>query len=129
MNDIDITESSKLMMKQMRQRLRWLIESRDLSQRSISSNVSDSEAYIQNILSGRSNPSLPRFLEVLAYLNVTPQEFFTFELDRPVLMNDLLPLLKQLRDDQLTALIPLLLQWIKDSGSTGAGESISNTKK
>ena len=48
MNDIDITESSKLMMKQMRQRLRWLIESRDLSQRSISSNVSDSEAYIQN---------------------------------------------------------------------------------
>ena len=72
---------------------------------------------------------LPRFLEVLAYLNVTPQEFFTFELDRPVLMNDLLPLLKQLRDDQLTALIPLLIQWIKDSGSTGAGESISNTKK
>lgn len=49
MNDIDITESSKLMMKQMRQRLRWLIESRDLSQRSISSNVSDSEAYIQNL--------------------------------------------------------------------------------
>ena len=56
-------------------------------------------------------------------------KFFTFELDRPVLMNDLLPLLKQLRDDQLTALIPLLIQWIKDSGSTGAGESISNTKK
>ena len=71
------------------------------------------------------------FGEILffAYLNVTPQEFFTFELDRPVLMNDLLPLLKQLRDDQLTALIPLLIQWIKDSGSTGAGESISNTKK
>ena len=44
-------------------------------------------------------------------------------------MNDLLPLLKQLRDDQLTALIPLFIQWIKDSGSTGAGESISNTKK
>jgi transcriptional regulator with XRE-family HTH domain len=64
---------------EIRERLIQLRLSKGCSARSMSINLGKSTNYIQNIESGKNMPSLPGFLEICDYLEVSPFQFFCFD--------------------------------------------------
>lgn len=74
----------------------------------MSLDLGKNKSYIQNISSGRSMPSMSQFLEICNYFNITPQQFFDEELHNLPLYQKANDLLKQLDDDDMMAVIPIL---------------------
>ncbi|WP_418436774.1 helix-turn-helix domain-containing protein [Blautia sp.] len=81
---------------------------KNVSEYQMSLDLGKNKSYIQNISSGRSMPSMSQFLEICNYFNITPQQFFDEELHNLPLYQKANDLLKQLDDDDMMAVIPIL---------------------
>lgn len=81
---------------------------KSVSEYQMSLDLGKNKSYIQNISSGRSMPSMSQFLEICNYFNITPQQFFDEELHNLPLYQKADDLLKQLDDDDMMAVIPIL---------------------
>lgn len=81
---------------------------KNVSEQQMSRDMGHGRSYIQNISSGRSNPSLPEFLYMCEYLGVTPGEFFNEEIEEPILLRRAYEGLKKLDERDLKVLIGLI---------------------
>lgn len=81
------------------ERISELRYERGVSARDMSLSLGQSAGYINNIENKKTLPSLPMFLYICEYLNVSPVEFFSEE-KYPVICNDILKTLKELTPEQ-----------------------------
>lgn len=82
-------------------RLSKLREKRGVSARDMSLSIGQNPGYINNIETGKSMPSLSGIFYICDYLGITPAELFDMDSDNPARLNELIPYLKQLDDEQL----------------------------
>ena len=88
---------------------------KNISEYQMSIELGRNKSYMQSISSGRTLPSMRQFLEICDYLEVTPCEFFDEEIHNLPLYQKANAMLKQLDDDAILAVLPLLHQLIKKS--------------
>ena len=81
---------------------------KNVSEYQMSLDLGKNKSYIQNISSGRSLPSMSQFYEICQYFNITPYQFFDEELHYLPLYQKACDLLKQLDEDDMMTIIPLL---------------------
>ena len=82
-------------------RLARLRSKKGVSARDMSLSIGQSENYINMIENKKNYPSMTGFFYICEYLNVTPQEFFEYENNDPVKLNEILSDLKKLDDRTL----------------------------
>ena len=87
--------------EEFRNRLRELRNKKDVSARDMSLSLGQNPAYINNIESGKSLPSMSVFFFICEYLNITPMEFFDLENGNPNENNAIWENLKYLTNEQL----------------------------
>lgn len=92
----------------IRQRITDLRIKRGISEYKMSLDLGHSRSYMQSITSGRSLPSLPEFLYICEYLDVTPTAFFDDRAKEPILVQKALDGMRELSDKDLLALIGLI---------------------
>lgn len=92
----------------IRHRITDLRIKRGISEYKMSLDLGHSRRYIQSISSGRSLPSLPEFLYICEYLDITPSSFFDDSEKEPILVQKALDGLRQLSDKDLLILIGLI---------------------
>ncbi len=95
----------------IRQRMTELRLKKGVSEYKMSTDMGKSKGYIQSISSGRSMPSISEFLYMCEYFGVTPREFFDSEMDNPALIQQAVDIMKSMSDDDLQAVIALLLRF------------------
>ena len=81
---------------------------KNVSEYQMSLDLGKNKSYIQNISSGRSLPSMSQFYEICQYFNITPYQFFDEGLHNLPLYQKACDLLKQLDEDDMMTIIPLL---------------------
>jgi len=92
----------------IRKRITDLRIKKGVSEYKISLDLGHSRSYIQNIVSGRSLPSLEEFLYLCEYLNVSPKAFFDDSEAEPILIQKALDGMHGLSDKDLLTLIGLI---------------------
>ncbi len=92
----------------IRKRITELRIKKDVSEYKMSLDLGHSKSYIQNIVSGRSLPSIEEFLYICEYLGVTPKAFFDDSESEPILIQKALDGMHGLSDKDLLALIGLI---------------------
>ena len=85
----------------IRQRLTQLRLQKGVSEYQMSYDLGHSRSYMHNISSGKSLPPLTEFLQICAYLGVTPSQFFDETIKQPALLQTTINALKKLDDDDL----------------------------
>ena len=81
---------------------------RGISEYKMSLDLGHSRSYIQSISAGRALPSLPEFLYICEYLDITPSAFFDDSEKEPILVQKALDGLRQLSDMDLLILIGMI---------------------
>lgn len=89
-------------------RLVDLRQSKGVSARDMSLSIGQSAGYINNIENGINLPSMTTFFYICDYLEISPQEFFDFEVADPIKQKELLEVSKRLSSEQLGHLIALI---------------------
>ena len=92
----------------VRQRITELRMKKGVSEYKMSTDLGHSRSYIQNIVSGRSAPSLQEFLYICEYLEVTPGDFFDVSKKEPILIQRAVEGMRGLSDKDLLSLIPII---------------------
>ena len=92
----------------IRNRITELRIKKGVSEYKMSLDLGHSRSYIQSITSGRSLPSMPEFLYICEYLNVTPKDFFDNTMAEPILIQKALEGMRSLNDKDLLSLIHLI---------------------
>ena len=82
-------------------RLSRLREMKGVSARDMSLSIGQNAGYINNIENGKALPSMNSFFYICEYLNITPSEFFEIDVHNPEKLNELIPHLKKLNNEQL----------------------------
>ena len=101
----DIHEVILLNEQFIRDRITELRLQHNISEYQLSMDLGHSKGYINNISSGKVLPSMSEFLNICAYFNITPKEFFDTDDKQPVISHELHSLFLQLEtDDQLLVL-------------------------
>lgn len=93
-------------------RLSRLREKKGVSARDMSLSIGQNPGYINNIETGKSNPSLDGIFFICEYLGVTPSEFFDMESSNPSKLDAIIADMKKLNDRQLETIAAL----VKDLG-------------
>ena len=91
----------------VRQRLTEIRMQKNISEYKMSLDLGHSKSYIQSISSGRAMPSMGEFLYICEYLGITPQQFFSEDIDNPVLLDKAIAALKKLNEQDLLRMIDL----------------------
>lgn len=94
--------------KQIIERLSLIRTKNDLTARKFGRMLGNSDTYFYKIEDGSIVLSLPKFLEMLEALNITPEQFFYDDLDNYENDQQLLSLIKTLSKDERDALTLLL---------------------
>jgi transcriptional regulator with XRE-family HTH domain len=94
-------------------RLARLREKKGVSARDMSLSIGQNEGYINNIETGKSNPSLDGILYICEYLGVTPSEFFDLDSVNPSKLNSVMKDMKKLNDQQLDIIAALVRDMTK----------------
>ena len=89
-------------------RLARLREKKGVSARDMSLSIGQNEGYINNIETGKSNPSLDGILYICDYLGITPAEFFDLDSTNPSKLDAIVKDMKKLNDQQLDILAALV---------------------
>lgn len=89
-------------------RLARLREKKGVSARDMSLSIGQNEGYINNIETGKSNPSLDGIFFICDYLGITPSEFFDTESTHPSKLNSIIKDMKKLNDSQLDTIAALV---------------------
>lgn len=91
--------------KFIRDRITQLRLHKGVSEYKMSYDLGHSRSYIYNISSGKSLPPMAEFIEICAYFEITPSQFFDESSDYPLLMQTAIEELKKLNDDDLMLVI------------------------
>ena len=94
-------------------RLSRLREKKGVSARDMSLSIGQNPGYINNIATGKSNPSMECFYYICEYLNVSPSEFFDFESTNPFKLGNIIEDMKKLSDSQLEIIANLVKDMAK----------------
>ena len=89
-------------------RLARLREKKGVSARDMSLSIGQNEGYINNIETGKSNPSLDGILYICEYLGITPAEFFDLDSTNPSKLDAIVKDMKKLNDQQLDIIAALV---------------------
>ena len=87
----NMTESDKFS-----KRLLQLLEQNNLSARHLSISLGYNEGYINRIINGKTYPNIVNFFEICHYFRITPKDFFTYEVENPTLINELIKEIQKL---------------------------------
>ncbi|MBO4415568.1 MAG: helix-turn-helix transcriptional regulator, partial [Lachnospiraceae bacterium] len=82
-------------------RLTQLRTVKGVSAREMSLAIGQNPAYINNIETGKSLPSMNGFFYICEYLEITPMHFFETNLIHPAQIERILGYMKQLNSEQL----------------------------
>ena len=63
-----------------RKRLKKLMEQNNITARELSLSLGDNEGYISRILKRKTDPSFKSMMDTMLYFDISPAEFFTFDL-------------------------------------------------
>ena len=63
-----------------RKRLKKLMEQKNITARELSLTLGYNEGYISRILKGKIDPSFKSMMDTMLYFDISPAEFFTFDL-------------------------------------------------
>ena len=99
----------------IRKRMTELRMKKGVSEYQMSLDMGHSPNYIQNISNGRALPSMPEFLYMCEYLDVTPSAFFDESTENPALMQKAIDELRTLPDRDVLTLLGLI-QRLKERG-------------
>ena len=91
--------------KFIRDRITQLRIQKGVSEYKMSYDLGHSRSYIYNISSGKSLPPMAEFLEICAYFEITPSQFFNDSTENPALLQSAIEELKKLNDDDLMLVI------------------------
>lgn len=94
-------------------RLAILREKKGVSARDMSLSIGQNSNYINSIESRGALPSLPGFMYICEYLNITPNEFFDLDSTNPAKLNKIIDDLKRMNDKQLNALAVIIKEMRK----------------
>ena len=89
-------------------RLSKLREEKDISARDMSIKLGQNPAYINNIETNKALPSMSMFFNICNFLEITPSDFFSDDIDNPSVLNKLYNQLLTLSTNQLNLLLNLL---------------------
>ena len=84
-----------------------------VSARDMSLSIGQNASYINNIENGKSLPSMTVFFYICEYLNISPQEFFSYKNPNPEKTKQLENDLNLLTDDQLNIILTLVKEFTK----------------
>ncbi|MBE6984344.1 MAG: helix-turn-helix transcriptional regulator [Ruminococcaceae bacterium] len=91
----------------IRNRITQLRLKKQVSEYKMSLDLGHSKSYIQSISSGRSLPSMPEFLYICEYFQITPEAFFEEDVEFPAQLRALLSTAKKLPEKDLQLLIDI----------------------
>lgn len=92
----------------IRKRITDLRIKKGISEYQMSLDLGHSRSYIQNIVSGRSKPSIDEFLYICDYLGTSPQDFFDECQTEPALIRKALDGLRSLPAKDLIFVVSLI---------------------
>lgn len=99
--------------KFIQERINELRMKKNISEYQLSLELGRSQGYIQSITSGRNLPSMDAFLDICAYFNITPSEFFDPTLNNPSLVGNIMKDIKKLSDNDLLLLSTVLRRFLE----------------
>lgn len=88
-------------------RLAQLRNEKNISARDMSLSIGQNPGYINTIENGKAFPTMSNFFYICDFLEVTPKEFFDFEVEYPYKIRHLIQLLNSFDDNTLDALITI----------------------
>lgn len=91
----------------VRKKITALRMQKGVSEYKMSLDLGHSKSYIQSISSGRALPSLPEFLSICEYFQITPKDFFDTTIAEPILLNKLIMKASSLSSEDLNILIAM----------------------
>ncbi len=103
--------------KFIQERINDLRMKKNISEYQLSLELGHSQGYIQAITSGRNLPSMSAFLEICAYFDITPSEFFNPSINNPSLVRNIMEDVEKLSDSDLLLLSTVLKRFL-ELGST-----------
>ncbi|NLJ16830.1 MAG: helix-turn-helix transcriptional regulator [Clostridiales bacterium] len=104
------------MHKKISHRITMLRLQKGVSEYQMSLELGKNRSYIQSISSGKALPSMAMFLEICEYFNITPSEFFDFEVDDPHKIKRFYDLLKDFDAQELDAVYNMLYVFAENKG-------------
>lgn len=99
--------------KFIRDRINELRMKKNISEYQLSLDLGHSQGYIQSITSGRNLPSMNAFLEICAYFDITPSEFFDSTINDPSLIKNVMEYIKRMSDNDLILLATVLKRFFE----------------
>ncbi len=90
------------------ERLIYLRHQRGVSARDMSLSLGQSDSYINKIENRKSLPSLTGFFYICEYFNITPKEFFDYDLKCPNQTNELLNQINKLDYSQTSHVLAIV---------------------
>ena len=92
----------------VRDRITQLRMQKDVSEYRMSYDLGHSRAYINNISSGKSLPSLGELLAICEYFGISPKDFFDVQLQNPGLLHCAEGSLAGLSEDDLQMVLGII---------------------
>ena len=99
--------------KFIQERINELRMKKDMSEYQLSLELGHSQGYIQSITSGRNLPSMRSFLDICAYFDITPAEFFDPAVCNPSLLRTIIEDIKKMSDKDLLLLSTVLKRFLE----------------
>ncbi len=99
--------------KFIQERINELRMKKDMSEYQLSLELGHSQGYIQSITSGRNLPSMRAFLDICAYFDITPAEFFDPAVSNPSLLRTIIEDIKKMSDKDLLLLSTVLKRFLE----------------
>lgn len=91
---------------------------RNVSARELSIAMGQNTSYINRIENKLTLPSIQGLLQICKCLDITPQEFFSTEINLPYTMRSTITMLKQLDEQELEAINFLLQTMVRNKETT-----------
>lgn len=89
-------------------RLAKLRMNKGVSARDMSLSIGLNAGYVNNIENGKTLPSMTVFFYICEYLDIEPKDFFDFDSENPVELQDLIKKMKLLDSNQIEAISTLI---------------------
>lgn len=93
------------------ERLSSLRIQKGVSAREMSLAIGQNKNYINLIENGKTLPSMQAFFYICEYLQISPKDFFNFNVESPEKLNSLIPQLEKLSQSQLETISSLVKEF------------------
>ena len=91
----------------IRTRITELRLQKNVSEYKMSYDLGHSKGYVRSITSGRAMPSMSEFLYICEYFEITPEQFFSEKVTKPIKLERTMQVIKELDDDDLDRILDL----------------------